>query len=77
MRADVDGCGCDAGVFGLVEVLTTAEDDDAPRLGEGCDLRDGDDWPFDLLSSSTKEAFLVLPIATFLQRAVMRITIGL
>lgn len=60
MRADVDGCDCDAGVVGLADFLTTADDDDAPRLGEGCDLREGDDRPSDLLSTSAAEAFLLL-----------------
>lgn len=66
MSADeenADGGGCGALVFGLDDFLTTADDDDAPRVGDGCDFSEGDDWPLDLLSSSTEEDFLFLAMA--------------
>lgn len=60
MSADVDG-GCNGALaFGLVVFLTTADDEDAPRLGDGCRLGEGDNWP-EPLSSST-ETFLDLPM---------------
>lgn len=60
IRADVDGWVCAALAFVLEDFLDVAEDAEGPRLGDGSDFRDGEDWPLDLLSPSTEEDLLVL-----------------
>ena len=64
ISADVDGWVCDALAFDFEAFLDPVDAEDGPRLGEGSEFIEGDDWGVDLLSSSGEAVFLFLTIAS-------------